>query len=247
MSNFRLTIAYDGSRYNGWQRQGNTPNTVQGKIEAVLAQLFGHKIEVHGSGRTDAGVHALAQIASFHADTDLSAGDIRQYLNRYLPEDIAVTGAETAPERFHARLNAVRKTYVYRLWTRDYPNVFERKYMYTVDAAPDADRMREAAKLLLGRHDFIGYSSLKKTKKSTIRTIESIDITEHEGELRLTFTGDGFLYNMVRIISGTLLEVGLGEREPEVAALALKTLDRADAGLTLPARGLTLVNVEYER
>ena len=245
MNNFKLTIAYDGSRYNGWQRQGNAENTVQGKIEAVLSELFGHKIEIHGSGRTDAGVHALAQTASFAADTELAAADIREYLNRYLPEDIAVTAAEEASDRFHARLNAVRKTYVYRLWTGDCPNVFERKYMCSVGSVPDIDAMRAAASAFLGRHDFIGFSSLKKSKKSTVRTIESIDISQNGDELRLTFTGNGFLYNMVRIMSGTLLEVGQGKRSAGAAALPLTTLDRADAGPTLPARGLTLVKVDY--
>ena len=245
MNNFKLTIAYDGSRYNGWQRQGNAENTIQGKIEAVLGELFGHKIEIHGSGRTDAGVHALAQTASFAADTALTAAEIRDYLNRYLPEDIAVTSLEEAPDRFHARLNAVRKTYVYRLWTGDCPNVFERKYMYSVGAVTDIDAMRAAALALIGEHDFIGFSSLKKSKKSTVRTLQSIDISQNGAELRLTFTGNGFLYNTVRILSGTLLEVGQGKRSIASAALPLATLDRADAGPTLPARGLTLVNVDY--
>ncbi len=245
MTNFKLTIAYDGTRYNGWQRQGNTPNTVQGKLEAVLGELFGRKIEINGSGRTDAGVHALGQVASFAAETELSPEEVRAYLNRYLPQDIAVTAAEEAPERFHARLLARRKTYVYRLWIRDWPDVFGRRYTYSVGAVPDAEKMRLAARELTGRHDFFGYSSLKKTKKSTVRTLESVSVEETGDELRLVFTGDGFLYNMARIISGTLLEVGLGQRDIAGAARALVTLDRADAGPTLPACGLTLISVEY--
>lgn len=245
MNNFKLTIAYDGGRYNGWQRQKASPNTVQGKLEAVLGELFGHKIEINGSGRTDAGVHALAQVASFAAETSLTAAEIRAYLNRYLPDDIAVTEAEAAPPRFHARLNAVGKTYIYRLWTGDCPNVFERKYVFDAGPVPFVGEMRAAAAGLLGRHDFIGFSSLKKAKKSTVRELRAIAVDELGGEVRLTLTADGFLYNMARIISGTLLEVGRGERSAESAALPLTTLDRADAGPTLPACGLTLARVEY--
>lgn len=245
MNNFKLTIAYDGSRYNGWQRQGNTPNTIQGKIETVLTELFGHKIEIHGSGRTDAGVHALGQTASFAAKTNLTADEIMNYLNRYLPDDIAVTEAALAGPKFHAQLNVRRKTYMYRLWTESYPNVFERKYMYNVGARPDTEKMRRAAELLIGAHDFLGFSSLKKSKKSTVRTVESIEISDNGGEIRLIFTGSGFLYNMVRIMAGTILEAGFGKRPVEAAAIPLKTLSRSDAGETLPAGGLTLVKVEY--
>lgn len=245
MNNFKLTVAYDGSRYNGWQRQGNTENTIQGKIEDVLGRLFGHKIEIHGSGRTDAGVHAKGQVASFKAETDLTAGEIKEYLNRYLPEDIAVISAENADPRFHARLNAKRKTYEYRIWNNEYPNVFERKYMYSVSQKIDTEKMREGARLLLGEHDFIGYSSVKKSKKSTVRCIDSIEITENNGEILMRFSGNGFLYNMVRIISGTLLETGFGKRSPAQCAVPLKTLDRKDAGETLPPKGLTLLQVEY--
>ncbi len=245
MKNFKLTVAYDGTRYSGWQRQGNAPNTVQGRIEAVLGEIFGHKIEIHGSGRTDAGVHALGQTASFAAETRLSPDELRVGLNRYLPQDIAVTAVEEMPERFHARLLARRKTYVYRLWIRDWPDVFGRRFTYGVGAMPNAEEMRLAAERLTGRHDFIGYSSLKKAKKSTVRTLESIRVEDAGDELRLVFIGDGFLYNMARIISGTLLEVGLGKRDIPGAARALTTLDRADAGPTLPACGLTLVSVEY--
>lgn len=245
MNSFKLTVAYDGTRYNGWQRQSSSPNTVQGKIEAVLTRLFGHKIEIHGSGRTDAGVHALAQTASFAAETELTAEEIRAYLNRHLPDDIAVTAAEAAPPRFHARLNAKEKTYVYRVWTRDYPCVFRRKYVYSLGQMPDIEKMRTAAGFMLGTHNFLGYSSLKKAKKSTVRTLTSVDIAEDGGEIRITFTGSGFLYNMVRIMAGTLLEAGLGRRTPESAAVPLKTLNRADAGETLPACGLTLLGVRY--
>lgn len=245
MNNFKMIIAYDGSRYNGWQRQGNTGNTVQGKIEEILGRIFNHKIEIHASGRTDAGVHAAGQVASFKAETDLSPDEIKHLLNKYLPKDIAVCRVTAEDLRFHARLCVKRKTYVYRIWNEDYTDVFRRKYMYTVKDKIDIDEMRRASELLLGEHDFAGYSSLKKTKKSTVRRIDSIEITKNGGEISMRFTGNGFLYNMVRIMAGTLLEVGLGKRTAHRCALALQTLCREHAGETLPPSGLTLESVEY--
>ncbi len=245
MNNYRLTIAYDGSRYSGWQRQGNTENTVQGRIEAALTEILGHRIEINGSGRTDAGTHALAQTASFRADTGIPPEKLAEEVNRLLPGDIAVTAVEPAPERFHARLSVKGKTYVYRLWTAAYPNVFERKYVYHLGKKPDIAKMERAAALMCRTADFIGYSSLKKSKKSTVRTVRSIEVTDLGPEVRLFFNGDGFLYNMVRIMAGTLVEVGLGKRSVESVAVPFETLDRADAGETLPAYGLTLVSVEY--
>lgn len=245
MNNYRLTVAYDGSRYSGWQRQGNTEGTVQGRIEAALGEIFGHKIEINGSGRTDAGAHARGQVASFKGDTVLSPEELLAEVNRRLPGDIAVTGLELAPERFHARLCVKGKTYIYRLWTERWPNVFERKFMYSLGEKPDTAAMERAAALLCRRADFIGYSSLKKSKKSTVRTVRSVQVLDLGSEVRLVFNGDGFLYNMVRIMSGTLVEVGLGRRSVESVLRPFETLDRADAGETLPACGLTLEEVEY--
>lgn len=246
MTNFRMTIAYDGSRYNGWQRQGNTENTIQGRIEHVLAEMTGHAVEIHGAGRTDAGVHALAQVAHVKLNTEMTADEVRAYLTRYLPGDIAVTTCETAGERFHARLNAKGKRYRYRVWNSETPNVFERKYLYQYPGALDLGRMRRGAALLIGTHDFRAFQSNKRMKKSTVRTIHSIEIRRMGGEVRLDFHGTGFLYNMVRILAGTLLEIGAGERAIESIPAALESGDRADAGATLPAQGLTLVAVEYD-
>ena len=245
MYNFMLTIAYDGSRYNGWQRQENTDNTVQGRIEAALSEILGHKIEIHGSGRTDAGTHALAQVASFKANTGIAPDKLMSELNRRLPGDIAVTELEYAPERFHARLNVKGKTYVYRIWTAEYSNVFERKFVYELRKKLNIAEMEKAAAIMQRKADFIGYSSLKKSKKSTVRTVQSIDIEDLGPEVRLVFRGDGVLYNMVRIMAGTLVEVGLGRRFYDSAAVPFETLDRTDAGETLPAKGLTLIEVEY--
>lgn len=245
MKNYKMTVQYDGTRYNGWQRQGNTTNTIQGKLEDILSKMAGHRIEIHGSGRTDKGVHALAQTASFKLDTRMSASDILNYVNKWLPEDIGVTALEETDERFHARLCAKSKTYVYRIWNSDLPNAFGHKYMYKHSSALDIERMRSAAEKLLGRHDFRGFSSLKKTKKSTVRTVSDIKIEAIGSEIRITFVGDGFLYNSVRIMAGTLTEIGAGIRDFEAIDKVFEAKDRAFAGETLPARGLALMKVEY--
>jgi len=243
--NYKLTIQYDGSRFNGWQKQGNTENTIQGRVEAVLSRYAGNAVEVHGAGRTDAGVHAEGQIASVHLPVDAPAGEVMDYLNRYLPEDIAVIACEQAPERFHARLNAVGKVYRYTIRTGSVPDVFRRKYVYRVEDTPDIAAMRCAAELLCGTHDFRAFCSNKRYKKSTVRTLHSIEIHADGADVTLTFHGSGFLYNMVRILTGTLLEVGAGERSAEEMPEILASLDRSRAGKTAPAQGLCLVKVEY--
>lgn len=245
MMNYKMNVRYDGTKYDGWQRQGNTQNTIQGKIEAVLGKMLGHKVEVHGSGRTDKGVHAISQTVSFKINTERSCDEIMGYLNEYLPEDVAVTELTEAEERFHARLCAKRKTYVYRIWNSSVHNVFERNYLYAVSEKLNIEQMKKAAKLFEGEHDFLGFSSVKKTKKSTIRTIYKAEVITFGDEIRLVFEGDGFLYNMVRIISGTLLEIGKGIRGEESINEVFETKKRTLAGETLPARGLTLVGVKY--
>lgn len=243
--NYKLTIQYDGSRFNGWQKQGNTENTIQGRVESVLSRFAGETVEVHGAGRTDAGVHAEGQVASVRLPGNTPAAEVMDYLNRYLPEDIAVIAAETAPERFHARLNAVGKIYRYTLRVGSVPDVFRRKYAYRMEAALDIDAMRRASDALAGRHDFRAFCSNKRYKKSTVRTLHSIQIDADGADVTITFHGDGFLYNMVRILTGTLLEVGLGERSAEEMPEILASLDRTRAGKTAPAQGLCLVKVEY--
>ena len=243
--NFMLTLCYDGSRYRGWQRQGNTDNTIQARMETLLSRLLGQEIEIAASGRTDAGVHARRQVCSFRADTDYDALFMLTELRKHLPEDIgALTLAEAAP-RFHARLNCREKTYVYRLWNSEEPNVFERRYLYVFPAPLDLDAMRSAAVILLGEHDFSAFCSNKHMKKSAVRTLKSVEIERRGGEVRLSFTGNGFLYNMVRILTGTLLEVGSGQRTPESVRALLLSLDRAQAGFTAPAQGLFLWEVRY--
>lgn len=245
MQTYRLTLCYDGTRYNGWQRQGNTSNTIQEKLETLLTRLLGQTIEVAGSGRTDAGVHAAAQVVSFHAETDMPTNELLKKIRQYLPEDIGAVALEEAPPRFHARLSATGKTYVYRIWNSEMPCVFERKYIYQMSRSLDLAAMEEAAGSLTGTHDFMSFCGNKRMKKSTVRTLRRIDIQRLGPEVRLTFNGDGFLYNMVRILTGTLLEVGLGERAPESIPALLEARDRSQAGFLAPAQGLMLQDVEY--
>lgn len=305
MKNFKLVLQYDGTRYNGWQKQGNTKNTIQGKLEALLGKLFGTEIEVFGSGRTDAGVHALGQTANFRVNTKLTAEDMLGALRQYLPKDIAVLSCEEVPERFHARLNAKAKTYLYRITVSELCDVFSGRFTYHYGKPLNARRMREAAKLLIGTHDFRGFSAGKKTKKSTVRTIHAIEIREvrrnldisqaggcskeadrsaengcfpqagspagrtvmaeyapagghavsnggtvknrdaTEQVLEIEYRGDGFLYNMVRILTGTLIEIGDGRREADSISEIFASGDRQKAGYTAPAGGLFLKEVFY--
>ena len=247
MTNFRLEIQYDGKRYSGWQKQGNTQHTIQGKIEQILSRMTGHAVEIHGAGRTDAGVHARAQVANVKIQTELSPQEVQAYLNAYLPADIAVTDCRTAPERFHARLNAKGKHYCYRLCDGGVPDVFSRNIVCAWEHPLDMEAMRQAAVYLVGTHDFRGFSSVnRRFKKSTVRTITSLEVTRHGQEIHVDVQGTGFLYNMVRIIVGTLVEAGEGKRKPESVLDILQSLDRQDAGITMPPEGLMLEAVFYE-
>jgi len=246
--NIKLVLEYDGSRYDGWQKQGNTDNTIQGKLETILLKWTGENIEIHGSGRTDAGVHARGQVANFHVDSKIcpDAKTAMEYLNRYLPEDIRILEAEEAEDRFHSRLWATRKTYAYVVDTGEKKSVFERKYVYGLGEKVNIEAMRKAAELLVGEHDFKSFCSNKKMKKSTVRRLDSIEIKEDGTKIVLEYTGNGFLYNMVRILTGTLLEVGMGKRKPEQMTEILLAENREAAGMTAPPEGLFLMSVEYE-
>lgn len=245
MANYRIVIQYDGTRYRGWQSQNSTDDTIQGKIQAVLTKMAGEEIGLIGSGRTDAGVHAMGQVANFHLQGQYDKEEIFDYLNRYLPEDIAVSRIEEVGERFHSRYQAKSKTYLYRIHRGRVPEVFERKYVYDYQTPLAVERMRRAASLLVGTHDFKSFCGNKKMKKSTVRTIYEIRLEEAGQELRIYYTGDGFLQNMVRILTGTLIEIGDGRREPEEIAAILEAKDREAAGYTAPACGLTLFFVDY--
>lgn len=255
MRNFKVTLQYEGTRYQGWQKQESTENTIQGKLEALLSKMIGTRVEIQGSGRTDGGVHAMGQVANFHADTDMTPTQIMDYMNLYLPEDIAAVSVEEVGERFHSRLNAKGKTYCYRVLNTAVPHVFDRRYMHVVEESLDMEAMQKAAGYLTGTHDFKAFTSTKKSKKSTVRTVESIVIEKVEtpfpamagekAEIRFTFRGNGFLYHMVRIMMGTLLEVGLHQKRPEEISEILSSGKRENAGHLVPAKGLTLMEVHY--
>ena len=255
MRNFKMILQYEGTRYQGWQKQESTDNTIQGKLETLLFKMTGHKTEVDGSGRTDAGVHAMGQVANFHTDVSMSAGEIMTYMNAYLPEDIAVISLEEVHERFHSRLNAKGKTYCYRVINTPIPHVFDRKYAHILETPLDIEAMKKASKALIGSHDFKAFTSNRKSKKSTVRTLEDIRIEKvsstsmrmqgTEDEIRFWYSGNGFLYHMVRIMTGTLLEVGTHRRRPEEIAELLAGGRREDAGELAPAKGLTLMEVRY--
>lgn len=246
MKNYKIIVQYDGSRYKGWQVQKSTDMTIQGKLQDILTTMCGQDIEVIGSGRTDAGVHAYGQVANFHIPEHFNAQEILEYLNHYLPMDIAVISIEEVDERFHARFNAVKKTYVYRIHTSNIPNVFERKYTYTYTEKLDVEAMRNAASLMMGTHDFAAFCGNKKMKKSTVRTVTDIVIEEKENEIQIAYTGDGFLQNMIRIMTGTLIEVGNGTKKPKDIEWILQSKIRENAGYTVPAEGLALKSVKYE-
>ena len=244
MRNLRLDICYDGTRYKGWQRLPGTDATIQGKIEQCLSKILGEPIEISGSGRTDAGVHAKHQIANFHCESQMSAAEILSQLRRYLPEDIGISSCKDCSDRFHARLNAKQKTYLYRIWNSENPCVFERRYAAIFPERLDLDGMIRAAKELEGEHDFSAFCGNPKFKKSTVRFIRKVVIARQGDELHITFTGNGFIHNQVRIMVGTLIEVGRGERPPESIS-ALFGQKRAEAGFLAPAQGLCLMEVEY--
>ena len=245
MRNFKIVIQYEGTKYQGWQRQESTGNTIQGKFEAILSKMTGSKVQIDGSGRTDAGVHARGQVANLHIEESFSKEEILSYLNHYLPDDIAVTSIEKVDDRFHSRYQATAKTYRYHIHMGQIPDVFGRKYEYQYEKELDIDRMKKAASYLTGTHDFAAFCGNKKMKKSTVRTIYEIRFTVEGNDLMIDYRGNGFLQNMIRILTGTLIEVGDKRRDPEEIKTILESRNRMMAGYTAPACGLTLMNVEY--
>lgn len=244
MRNIRLDICYDGTRYRGWQRLSNTDNTIQEKLENTLSRILDEPVEISGSGRTDAGTHARMQVANFHCNSAMPSEEILQQLRRYLPEDIGIYSCKNVSPRFHARLNAKTKTYRYRLWYSQEPCVFERKYVFQCPGCYDVTKMQIAASNYLGEHDFSAFCANKNMKKSTVRYIERFEIRVTKQEIIFEVTGNGFLHHMVRIMVGTLLEVGRGERTAE-SIVDLFGGKRADSGMLIPACGLCLMEVTY--
>ena len=244
MRNLRLDICYDGTKYKGFQRLPGNELTIQGKLEQTLSRLLNEPIEVVGSGRTDAGTHAMGQVVNFHCNSSLTCDEILNGLRSYLPEDMGVLSLKNVSPRFHARLNAKTKTYCYTLWNSAMPCVFQRKYVYIDPAELDIDAMRIAAQAYIGTHDFSAFCANKHMKKTTVRTIESFQIHRIGNQVVFEVTGNGFLQHMVRIMVGTLLEIGKGERAMDSIPM-LYGAERAQAGPAVPACGLCLMEVKY--
>ena len=244
MRNIRLDICYDGTRYRGWQRLANQENTIQEKLERALSRILGETIEISGSGRTDAGTHAMGQVANFHCNSTMPSEEILAELRKYLPEDIGIYSCKNVSPRFHARLNAKTKTYRYRVWFSKNPCIFDRKYVYICRGEFDLDAMRQGAAHYIGEHDFSAFCANKNMKKSTVRYIERFTIDQTENELIFTVTGNGFLHHMVRIMVGTLLEIGRGVRNHDSIPL-LFGAPRCESGELIPACGLCLMEVTY--
>ena len=245
MANYKFIVTYDGTKYYGWEHQPKVEETIQGKMESVLSRMLNEDVEVIGCGRTDAGVSARGYVCNAHLKTDEKPEAVRDYLNRYLPDNICVDSCVIASDRFHARYNAVGKTYRYTCYIGDTKPVFDRKYVYSLDFKPDIEEMRKAAKYLMGEHDYASFCSNPKMKKSTVRKVDSIVIEKNGDYLTFTYHGSGFLQHMVRIMTGTLLEVGEGKREASSIPALIEAKERAKAGACAPANALCLIRVEY--
>lgn len=245
MKNYKMVISYDGARYFGWEYQTNR-DTIQGKLQNVLSRMCAESVTVNGAGRTDAGVHAKAMVANARMNTELTPNQIRDYMNRFLPDDIAIQEVKEAAENFHARYNATGKRYCYTCYDGIVKPVFRRKYVTVLQARVNVDAMKIAAKYLIGEHDYKSFCGNTHIKKSTVRTVDQIDIQRKKDYVYLSFHGNGFLQNMVRILVGTLLEVGFGRLQPEQVAAVLDAKDRKLAGPTAPPEGLCLESVDYK-
>ena len=242
--NIALRLSYTGTAYHGWQVQKNAVSVAE-TLEKALSFVVNHPVKVTGAGRTDAGVHARGQVASVHLPEGYTPQEVQNYLNRYLPEDVAVVDVVEVGERFHARLSATGKEYRYHIRMGSVPDVFARKYQYRVEEPLDLAAMERAAGYLTGKHDFRSFCGNRRFKKSTVREVFHIGVEVCGSDLTLIYRGDGFLYNMVRILTGTLLEVGLGQRTPESMVDILEARERTAAGKTAPAQGLVLQEVYY--
>ena len=247
MRNIKLVIEYDGKEFNGWQKQPNKLN-IQGEIERAIKQITGEEVDLTASGRTDAGVHALGQVANFKTNSNIPIEKIPIALNSNLKKSIVIKSAEEVEERFHSRLNCKRKTYRYIINNSRYGTAIYRNLETHIPMKLDIQKMQEAVKYFEGEHDFKAFKASGTSSKSSVRTIYKAEVIDAGNErIYIELTGSGFLYNMVRIISGTLVEVGLGKIEPSEIQTIIESQKRENAGKTLPPQGLYLVNVEYEK
>jgi tRNA pseudouridine38-40 synthase len=242
--NIKITVKYDGTNYHGWQMQTNA-RTIQGELTGVLSMLDRRHVTVHGAGRTDSGVHASGQVASFLLDRDFELARLRDAINGNLDPDIRVSDVEAVDESFHARHSAAQKTYMYQIWTGPVVSPFMFRYVYHYHGPLDVDSMRRAASLLPGRHDFSAFTVCGAESAGHVRELRHLDVEQGDNMLTITASANGFLKYMVRTIAGTLIDIGRGYRAPETVAVALEARDRSIAGPTAPAAGLTLLSVDY--
>lgn len=246
MNNYKMVIAYDGSRYKGWQRLGSGENSIQGKIETVISRLLKKEIQIIGSGRTDAGVHAHGQVANFHCKPHLKCDEVLIEINSYLPEDISVLSLEKVAEDFHSRFKAKTKIYRYYILQKPVHDPFLRKYSLHIPEYLDIEAMEEAANDIIGEHDFTAFTNAKSKKKSMVRRIDRLDIYPEDDYLIVEFEGNGFLHNMVRRLVGTLIQVGLNDIKPKVMKKYLDAKDRSKVTYIAESKGLFLEKVTYE-
>lgn len=248
MQNYKMMIAYDGRKYIGFNKtKGNLEKSIQGKLELILSKLYEKEVEVIGAANTDAGVHAKGQIVNFIApDNRLNEKELFDYFEKYLTDDIIVLSVEPVDERFHSRYLMKSATYEYRLWKKDAPNrpLFERRYVNLMNQTINVAKIKEAAKELLGEHDFLAFTTNKKTRKS-IKKILSLDVRETSHEIIITMKANGFLLNMERVIVGTLIQVGLGQLPINIVEKAFKSKDMKDVGHKASADALCLLSIEY--
>lgn len=241
--NIKIEISYEGTKYSGWQKQKNSLG-IQGEIELAIEKATGKKVSLVGSGRTDAGVHAISQVANFDVDTTIPIEKMAEVITNFLPKDISIKKAEEVEDNFHARFSAHRKTYRYQMYVSRIRNPFLVNRAYQLKYDIDVEKMKKESKSLLGEHDFCGFMSSGSSVKSTVRTIFDIDIFTQREMVVIEICGNGFLYNMVRIITGTLIDIGRGKINDSMDEI-LESKDRSMAGHTAPACGLYLKSVEY--
>ena len=245
MRNIKLTIEYDGKDFNGWQKQPNKLN-IQGTIEQAITKITGETVELNASGRTDAGVHAIGQVANFKTNSNIPIEKFPIAINTNLKKSIRIKSAEEVDEKFHSRLSCKRKTYRYIINNSEIESAIYRNLEYHISNKLDVSKMQKAAKFFEGEHDFKAFKASGTSSKSSVRTIYEANVYKIENKIYIELTGNGFLYNMVRIIAGTLIEVGLNKIEPEYILDIIKEEKRELAGRTLPPQGLYLLKVEYQ-
>ena len=244
MKRVLLCVAYDGTAYSGWQLQDNAP-TIEGELNKALSDIHGEEIRVIGASRTDAGVHALCNMAVYDTDARMPGEKVSFALNTRLPDDIRAVWSKEVPDDFHPRHMLTEKTYEYRIWNADFMPPTKRLYYYHVSKLLDVEAMKKASECLVGEHDFKSFSSIYTTAETTVRNITGIDVVKERDEVFIRVSGNGFLYNMVRIIAGTLIEVGLKRKDEGYVKAALEALNREAAGPTAPAHGLLLKDFRF--